>query len=139
MSDFRISTISNPDVYEKLSLTLDIEKQLNKSLHLSNYTDKIDRIFFVYVITQTGTSIPRPDSGNYQWKQRKFTIYRNIDYHQFRSASYHEALHLLAYNYLQTIELYLLNRKDFAGEKFYTDLYNFFTEEGWLEHKTIKN
>ncbi len=127
MSDFRISTISNPDVYEKLSLTLDIEKQLNKSLHL------------FYVITQTGTSIPRPDSGNYQWKQRKFTIYRNIDYHQFRSASYHEALHLLAYNYLQTIELYLLKRKYFAGEKFYTDLYNFFTEEGWLEHKTIKN
>jgi len=135
MPDFRISTISNPEVYEKLELTLHIEKQLNSYLRLSDYTEKIGRIFLIYVVNENGRAIPRSDSGKYHSPQRKFTIYRNIDYDQFLAANRLNAFHLLVDNYLQIIELYLLKRKDFAGKRFYDDVARLF--QSVLQPETV--
>ena len=121
----QFSTITDKNTYNKSGLSIDIEC-VTKTLIIADYSDRIAKLLFIYVITEPGGALPRKNSGTYSWKKQMFTIYRNIDFHEFMAADNEYALHLLALTFLEGIEQHLLKRKDFDGKQFYTDVERLF-------------
>jgi len=126
MELFRISNIFDKEIdYEKISQSTIFEDILNNNLQINEYSENIQRLFFLFVVLKEG-GIPRKNSGTYSWKKQMFTIYRNIDFHEFLATDNEYALHLLALTFLEGIEQHLLKRKDFDGKRFYADVERLF-------------
>jgi len=106
--------------FSKMINSVKLEDILNKELKISDYSEKIKILFFVFVAKNGG--VPVKDSGSYQWKKQTFAIYHNLPYDKVLQATENEMLPLLTEEFVATIEKYLPKRKDFEGEKFVEDV-----------------
>ena len=117
-----------------------IEPLLDSRFDIEQYSSKIKKLGLIYkAFAENGVIPATQDDKKYKRKDQILVLYLPLDYIRFCSADHHTALQMMAEQTLRSVNKLLSPLKYFAGEKFYTDLYNFFTEEGWLEHKTIKN
>jgi len=131
MSSYTISSVSDEKIsFEKISCSNNIENILNDNFNINNYSN-ISGLFLVYVITNPN-SIPRPDKLSYLRKSKTLQIVYNLNYETFVIAQQEQATKLMAEAYLQAIEKYLIDRKDFNGKKFYDDAKQLFINNGIL-------
>ena len=126
MSDEKISqTILSQDLY--------LEKILNNTINLNNYTNKFDRVGLIFMAIDPTTKSFRPDKKFNRWKQKVFDMYINVpDYDKFRTATKTEAQRIIVELYLSGIKKYLSKQKDFKHELFYKDVKELFEKEGIL-------
>jgi len=113
---------------KKLYLYQNIEKILNNKLDLTNYTQNITEIVFVYIALDPEMLFKENDFTKFRRKSKIVEIGINLNYAELLLATEDETLEILAEAYLKGIEKYLLPRKDFNGNQFYNDVKQLFTE-----------
>ncbi len=118
---------------KKLYLYQNIEKILNNKLDLTNYTQNITEIVFVYIALDPEMLFKENDFTKFRRKSKIVEIGINLNYAELLLATEDETLEILAEAYLQGIEKYLLPRKDFNGNQFYNDVKQLFTEHRLLK------
>jgi len=129
MNNFIFTSVSDEKIsFEKISCSNDIENIINKNLTISNYTNIVNEILFVYVASNP-RGIPRPNKISFLRKTKTLQIVYNLDYDTFVATPQNLAIKLMAEAYLQATEKYLINRKDFNGKKFYDDIKQLFISE----------
>jgi len=130
-TEFSFTSVSDEKALKNINNDEVIEKAFNSNMKINNYTNIINEILFVYVAANS-KSIPRPDKLSYLRKSKTLQIVYNLNYETFVIAQQEQATKLMAEAYLQAIEKYLIDRKDFNGKKFYEDVKLLFVNNGIL-------
>jgi len=107
------------------SLTSRILKTIiNTNLSFKDYTQVYDEFLFDAVAVLPKYGLPRENKLMTFWEDGEhfIRIRHNLDVERFQKADRHEALRMIAELLLECVEIYLLDRKDFDGQKFYDDL-----------------
>jgi len=76
---------------------------------------------------------PEPDRMRFRRKKKELEIRMNLDYEKVLKADEKETLFLIANAYLEVIQQFLSQRKDFDFQQFYEDTQNLFLEKGLLK------
>ncbi len=118
----------NAENSDKLDFIFTLEKWFNQKLLLSNYTSVFNEFVFVYILSKNTKT---PDYFSLSRKTKTYEIGKNLDYMNFLQAE-HNSIKILAFAFLKAIQTFLMNRKDFNGEKFYEDVKNLFIQENLI-------
>ncbi len=133
MEKFVLSSISDVNIeYEKISRTVNLENLLNKNCAIENYSLNVKSVFFIFIVTEPKNSICRKDKITFLTKNKILKISFNLNYNEFLTIEEHNSIKILAFAFLKAIQTFLLNRKDFNGEKFYQDVKNLFIQENLI-------
>ncbi len=136
MKKYIITSISDENVsFEKISSANILEDVLNYHTNLNDYST-VNELFIVFVALDKN-SIPRPDKVSYLKKSNTLQIVINLDFQQIVNTTNEEVIKIMAETYLQTIEKYLFNRKDFDGSKFYETVKQLFIEKCILKTEEL--
>jgi len=134
MNRFGFTGNIHESVFSKISRFTVIEKILNEFLVFSKYSHELQGIVFVYIALKPDFNYTVADFSKFRRKNKIIEIGINLDYNQLIQADDENTLELLSETYLIGIEKYLTGKKDFDGNKFYTDVKQLFTENGILKN-----
>ena len=113
-----------------------IEEVLNKYLTITNYTQNLQKIVFVYIAITPELNFKEEDFKRYRWKNKCLEVGLNLNYKRLLQAKEPEVLQILAEGYLRGIEE-LMQRKDFDNKRFYKDVEKLFIENGLLPQAVV--
>lgn len=102
---------------KKFRGTFEIEKALNEKLKITDYTDKIQKIVFVYIAVNIEKFNPTDNFVKYRTKKKVIELGVNLPYKEFLAADKETELKLLKKAYIEGIEKLLSKRKDIDTEK----------------------
>jgi len=129
MKNFEFTSASTEEVLKQLQRTNDLEDLLNKEIKIEKFTSNISSIFFIYQAFEPNNPyLNYQDNLKFKRKTKVLELYINLNYAELLPADDEKTLQLLAEAYLKGIEKYLLPRKDFNGNQFYTAVKQLFTE-----------
>ena len=129
MKNFEFTSASTEETAKKLRKFHQLDAILNQKLVLSKFTSQISSIFFIYQAFEPNNPyLNYQDNLKFKRKTKVLELYINLNYAELLPADDEKTLQLLAEAYLKGIEKYLLPRKDFNGNQFYTDVKQLFTE-----------
>ncbi len=134
MKNFEISAVLDIDVpHEKVDGKIAIRNLLNEKLLLQKYSDSINTLYIVFqVISPSNKARKVEEFLKHRKKTNALELYLTVDYFLFLESDTKEATYLLADTYMKGIDLFLCNRKDFDGKRFFKDVKSIFEEYGML-------
>lgn len=103
-----------------------------EKLDCKDYSQNIENLM-VILMAVAGKHQPEPDRMRYRRKKKELEIRMNLDYEKVLKADAKETLFLIINAYLEVIQRFLSQRKDFDAQKFYDHAQNLFLKKGWLE------
>lgn len=108
-------------------------KLLDKHLPLSTYGTAITGWRFILSVVKPTNQL-HPDDAKYARRQRRLTVWRNIDYQQALEASEEEFIRLVALKLLATIlEIPDFGICSFDHLAFHRDVARILEAEGWIK------
>jgi len=130
----QLSIICDADInaYDKIKNYDKIEQLIDNCLKLDNYTSKYLKLLFIFIAVEPLKFLPRENFLKIRRKTNSLEIAYNVDYYNLLENKNDEIFKILATTYLQAIEKYLIDRKDFNGKKFYEDAKQLFINNGIL-------
>jgi len=130
----QLSIICDADInaYDKIKNYDKIEQLIDNCLKLDNYTSKYLKLLFIFIAVEPLKFLPRENFLKIRRKTNSLEIAYNVDYYNLLENKNDEIFKILATTYLQGIEKYLIDRKDFNGKKFYEDVKLLFVNNGIL-------
>ena len=136
---FGITATTNPQTTDKLINLQIVKTLLNENLNLLNYTNELSKILIVYFAIAPDYSLRENDYIRLKRKIKTLEIGINLNYSRLLQSSENETIELLAEAYLKGIKLFLLNRKDFDGKHFFSDVKHLFLQHGLIKEDVKKS
>jgi len=113
-----------------------IEEVLNSRLSISDYTEKLQKIVFVYLAASPELAIIHDDFMKYRRKSKCIEIGLNLDYELLTQTEDENVLEILASSYLEGIKKFM-QIKDFDYKRFYHDVEQLFFDNGFITTKCV--
>lgn len=101
-------------------------------LDCATYSQNIENLT-VILMAMAEKYQPEPDRMRFRRKKKALEIRMNLDYEKVLKANEKETLFLIANAYLEVIQRFLSQRKDFEFQQFYHDVKELFEENEFLE------
>jgi len=126
MSEFGFTYDTDIKDFSKFNATFEIEKLLNQNLKLSDFSNKIEEIVFVYLAVNTQNFTKTENFIKFRTKSKTIELGVNLPYNQFITADKQTEFDLLKNAYIEGIETLLSKRKDIDWKKLLADFKNLF-------------
>jgi len=102
---------------------------LNNKLNISDFTNKIEKIVFVYLAVNIENFTKTENFIKFRTKSKTIELGVNLPYNQFITADKQTEFDLLKNAYIEGIETLLSKRKDIDWKKLLADFKNLFEND----------
>ncbi len=129
--EFLFTTMTWHEITTKLNCFLGLEIVLNKHLSLADYTDKVKRLYLVYVAMLSSNKL-HEEFKSYRWKYKVIEFKLKMGYDRLVAADPTEVRYMLAEILLKAIRLIpqVRGMKQFDADALYRDVQQLCITEG---------
>jgi len=128
MKNFTFTAVADQNTSSKIIDNIEyFDNKLNANINLSDFTQIVNQILFVWICSQPNNSILRPDNVKFVRKTNTIQIVTNIDYLHILNSNNIEVLNAMKKSYLKGIEK-LKNKKEIKNDLLLQKIENIFID-----------
>jgi len=129
MAQFGFTCDTDITDLKKFEGITELRNILNNKLNISDFTNKIEKIVFVYLAVNIENFTKTENFIKFRTKSKTIELGVNLPYNQFITADKQTEFDLLKNAYIEGIETLLSKRKDIDWKKLLADFKNLFEND----------
>lgn len=123
MKNFRITGITSQGIpQENIRQLVALEKLFEENIKITNYSEKIKKLFLIFIITEKGKAIPRENYKRWKHSKGTFEIGFNLNFNEVANSTTKQTMSLFSVAFTEATKQYLEKRKDFNYQQFSQDI-----------------